>query len=188
LLQGEFIVIAVPADIIRSEPIVLVGNGKVFQLATRRNEWVDWQGSTMLVNRSGKKFFFKLIDAKRAAAMQRNQGTRLEIRDVPIIYARSQSGMFFACELFANKPMWGYLNSRYPRNRITTIGGLERILPKEEWAVTLIQSGYNNVCAEDGYFKYVWQRRLLRWSSEDLQVDDKAVRQIVVDVQRSITR
>ena len=77
-------------------------------ITERRNEWVNWDGDTSIVNRlNSHRFYLSLKDAKNDAERLRKQGTRFEIRSVPVICVANDDRQYVLGDADGSSPFYG---------------------------------------------------------------------------------
>jgi hypothetical protein len=137
---------------LKDEVVESVDIAKGFHLYERRNEWVNWNGDTSLVSRSGCAVKLTLSDAEQSAEKWRMQGTKFFIDEVPILLVKSRSGALILTELFSDRPMWWYLSKMPSIGHVKTIGSLMNALPQTQWGIQSLAVGPLSITAPDGTY------------------------------------
>ena len=115
---------------------------KVFHLYTRRNEWVNWDGDTSLVNRTWTLFDMSLQESTDSAEKQRTQGTKFLIDEAPAICVTGKRYSLIATELFTESPLSHC--ERPKSNEPLTLREVESTLNFGRWFVSAIYTGDQN--------------------------------------------
>lgn len=138
---------------IECEAIKSISLAKGFHLYTQRNEWVDWDGATLGVNRSNAKIYFSLDEAKANAERQRTPGTKFFIDEVPFVLVLGETSALVLTELFTNKPLaWYDTIKKSPIKSARTIGALIKTIPTTKWTVCSLSIGAPSICLDDGTY------------------------------------
>jgi len=169
---------------IEKEQIVTAWVGKGFHLYEQRNEWINWDGDTALVNRSGHYSIpFSLSDAEKTAEKFRNQGTKFIIDEVPVVHVIGRSGSLVISELFTDKPMWWMFSHRPSFKSVATIKNLMTKLPNIKWGVASLKGGHEDFMKLDGtYYKRTSAPgkggNHMAWSLKLRSLDDRAAHEL----------
>lgn len=173
---------------IEQEPVIAAILGKAFHLYERRNEWVNWDGDTDVVSRSGKIVRLSLSDAEQHAEKWRVQGTKFVIDELPIICLRAKSGAMIVTEIFSDHPMQNYVIQPALRHDCClSVGALVKALPQSKWSVAFPVDGAPHVSPLDGTY---YSRKsspgkgksYLGWSLKPRSLDDVAMKRLVDDI------
>ena len=109
---------------IEQEPVVGAILGKGFHLYERRNEWVNWNGDTDVVSRSGSNVRLSLSDADDYAERPRVQGTKFVNEELPVLYLQAKSGVIIVAELFSDRPFLSYVKQPVSLEGHLSLGSL----------------------------------------------------------------
>jgi hypothetical protein len=112
---------------LEQEPIESVDFGKAFHVSDRRNQWVDWNGTTAITRRPWG-LLLSLSDAKDWAESSRLQGTNFIIDELPVVCAKSKSGGLLFSERRSAHPMSWYPSISSSFSEIQSIGALKALL------------------------------------------------------------
>ncbi|MBB5211500.1 hypothetical protein [Microbulbifer hydrolyticus] len=136
------------------EKIESVSWGKAFHIYEQRNEWVNWDGDTSLVNRSGKHVKLSLYAAEESAERSRLQGTKFYIAEIPAIVVCSKNFTLIVCELFSQSPLRNLKFSSKSLHTDLTLLGLKKLVPTSKWQFSFFIDGViSNLNTEKVWYK-----------------------------------
>lgn len=178
-------------DKILQEPIKSVVVGKAFHVYQQRNEWVNWNGSTDVVNRSWTSIYLSLKDAEQFAEKSRTRGTRFVIDELPYICALSESGALAITELFSEKPMGRFLHQNNLSANGRTIQGLKELVKNSEWAITQIFEEHPSIVPLDSiYFSRTSSPgknfNSLGWSLGPRKINEKPILELANNIKEAL--
>lgn len=110
---------------------------KVYHRYEHRNEWVNWNGDTGIVHRSGL-FDFSLEDSTDAAERLRIQGTRFIIDETPAICAIGTRLAVVLAELFTDNP---FRNCLKETPQCSTLEDVEKTFRGAQWFASAVYTG-----------------------------------------------
>ena len=160
--------------------------GKCFLLYEIRNEWVDWNGTTVRMARRGWRVHLALSNAEQAAEKSRLQGTKFEIREWPIVCFRGTSGVLVATEVQSRRPLAALARNRQTSLKGNTLGVVLNWIPDDRGVISDFISGCPPIVNLDGVY---YSRKSspgrgknsLGWTLKPQEVDDSAIQAIAAD-------
>lgn len=176
-------------DKILQENIKSVVLGKAFHVYKRRNEWVNWDGDTDLVNRSWASIYLSLREAEQYAEKSRTQGTKFVIDELPYIFALSESGAVAITELFSESPMLEPLLKHHLDENRRTISDLKNQIKNSKWVIKQIFEGDLKVQTSDSmYYRRTSsagkQMNSLGWSLNMRKMNEDPIVKLVNEIKK----
>lgn len=172
---------------IEQEPVTAVNLGKGFHLYERRNEWVNWDGNTDVVSRSGRNVRLSLSDAEQHAEKWRIQGTKFVIDELPILSLQTKSGVMIVAEIFSDRPLLNYVKQAVSLQDCLSVGTLVKVLPPSKWGIAFPVEGAPYVSPVDGnYYSRTSSpgkaKSHLGWALKPRTIDDTAMKKLADDI------
>ena len=167
-------------QIILSEKPERISVVKVFHLYESRNEWVNWNGDTDLVNRTWHRVYLTLNQAEMSAENQRKQGSKFIIEEMPAIQAFSKTGFIVLAEVFSNSPMQYSATTELKENCICSMGALDSIYPSSRWTIKSLHETSDLVTPYDGvlFKRSSTPGASLCWSLSPRKLNDSAINEL----------
>lgn len=88
-----------------NQGVVSINAVKLYHVGERRNEWVNWNGETNVVERGGLCIKPSLRSARSYAERWRKQGTNFVIEELAGVCAMGEYQLVLASEIFVSSPM-----------------------------------------------------------------------------------
>lgn len=177
------------AEKLLQEKVKEVRKVKVFHVYKRRNEWINWDGDTSLVNRSGKAIKLSDQEARDYAECRRLQGTRFFIDELPALQVLSRSGSMLITEVFTDTPLLWALDHPSVFNGARTVGELRRCFTDRKW---LVKHLFDRTAVFSPFTDTFYKRESspgrsgssMAWSLRPLNPDLKRFNALVAEINR----
>ena len=170
------------------EEIQSVERIKVFHLYERRNEWVNWDGDTELVNRSWHNIKLTLEAAEGSAEKQRKQGSKFFIDEITALKVSTKSGFVVITEQFNQSPLKSSENTLFKSENCKNISILLKQFLPSKWFVQALYDSKNITVKSDSiYFSRTSSPGdSLCWSLNFRSIDESPIENIATEVNKNI--
>lgn len=174
---------------ILNEKIIVIDVVKVFHLYKRRNEWLNWDGDTGLINRSRQSVKLTLEDAEATAEQARKQGSKFIIDEIPALKITSKTGYLIITELFSNKPMKDFENNNISYENTQKLKNIKKEFLNSEWSIqTLYKSTEKSSETDSTYFSRVSSPgESLCWSLSFRNISESSIKKIACKINHLIS-
>ena len=171
-----------------NEEIKLVELIKVFHLYQRRNEWVNWDGDTNLISRSGHNIKLTLEEAEASAEQQRKQGSKFFIDEIPALKVSTKSGFIIITEQFSSSPLKGSTENLFKNESCESLSILlKQFLPSKWFVQALYDSKDITIKSDSIYFSRISSPGdSLCWSLKKHTIDESPIKNIALKINKNI--
>ena len=174
---------------ILSERIISAEVIKVFHLYKRRNEWLNWDGDTGLINRSRQSVKLTLDEAEVSAEKARRQGSKFIIDEVPALKISSKTGFLIITELFTKQPLKEFEDNNVGREHLDKLKSVKKVFLNSEWSIqTLYKKSENSISTDSTYFSRVSSPgESLCWSLSYRDINECSIKNINAKISKLIS-
>ncbi|KXJ50743.1 MAG: hypothetical protein AXW17_10025 [Colwellia sp. Phe_37] len=169
-------------EALKSEYVTGAKLCKVYSQYQMRNEWVNWDGDTDLVNRSGKNVEISLLGAEQSSEIKRSQGAKFFIAEVPALYINTKLGGILITELFSKSPVSG-IDDLGDLTKGITIHSLTQKLPVRKWSYIKYFTSHPKLDGLDGFYFLRKSspgsgKNSLGWTLSDEELNEKNLQEL----------
>ena len=176
---------------IDSDFITTVKGCVVFNLYKERNEWVNWNGDTDKIRRSGSIVLLSLDEAEQEAEKLRNHGTKFIIDEVPAVLVKSRSECLVITELFSALPLSSGFQFLASKDSALKMNDLKNIVLKSKWGICDIHQPRRKIYPlQDSYYQRISSagkgKNHMGWSLKPSMMNHRFIQKIVCELDQNI--
>ena len=163
---------------------------KVFNLYQQRNEWLNWDGDTGIVNRGRNSVKLTLESAEQSAEIRRTQGSKFHIAEIPALCVSTKSGFLLCTELFTSKPLDSFSIKSISNDSLKNLRTFQKCFLPSKWSVIIIYDHRTKFTKSDStYFhRSSSPGESLCWSLRYEKIDESKIAAICNKVNKKLSR